>query len=101
MLKLKGENRLIILRSTILFVQIYVSYGGYISPFKLGDKSHTVNSEIFARPLFSRNLAYAKFCENKTLAKWQNTLSFMDIGKICLSRKFFTSLICLLMLFVK
>ena len=32
----------------------------------------TVNSEIFARTLFSRNFAYAKFRENKTLTKWQN-----------------------------
>ena len=32
----------------------------------------TVKSEIFARALFSRNLAYVKFRENKTLAKWQN-----------------------------
>ena len=32
----------------------------------------TVNSEIFARTLFSRNFANAKFRENKTLAKWQN-----------------------------
>ena len=31
----------------------------------------TVNSNIFARTLFSRNFAYAKFRENKTLAKWQ------------------------------
>ena len=35
-------------------------------------KHNTVNSEIFARTLFSRNFAYAKFRENKTLAKWQN-----------------------------
>ena len=35
-------------------------------------KNNTVNSEIFARTLFSRNFAYAKFRENKTLAKWQN-----------------------------
>ena len=34
------------------------------------DKQYTVNSEIFARDLFSRN--FAKFRENKTLAKWQN-----------------------------
>ena len=27
----------------------------------------TVNAEIFARVLFSRNVAYAKFRENKTL----------------------------------
>ena len=32
----------------------------------------TVNSEIFTRILFSRNFAYAKFRENKALAKWQN-----------------------------
>ena len=31
-----------------------------------------VNSEIFARTLFSRKFAYAKFRENKTQAKWQN-----------------------------
>ena len=29
----------------------------------------TVNFEIFARVLFSRNFAYAKFRENKTFAK--------------------------------
>ena len=29
------------------------------------------------------------------------TLSFIDIGKPCLSREFFISLICLLMLFAK
>ena len=33
---------------------------------------HTVNLEFFARTLFSRNWAYAKFRENKTLAKRQN-----------------------------
>ena len=32
---------------------------------------YTVNSEIFARVLFSRNFAYAKFLENKILAKWR------------------------------
>ena len=30
----------------------------------------TVNSEILARVLFSRNFAYAKFYENKILAEW-------------------------------
>ena len=35
-------------------------------------QSLTVNPEIFARILFSRNFAYAKFRENKTLAKWHN-----------------------------
>ena len=33
---------------------------------------NTVNSEIFARVLFSGNFAYAKFHEYKILAKWQN-----------------------------
>ena len=32
----------------------------------------TVNSEIFARFLFSRNFAYAKFHENKILAILRN-----------------------------
>ena len=32
----------------------------------------TINSEIFARVLFLRNFAYAKFLEKKILAKWQN-----------------------------
>ena len=64
-------------------------------------ESYTVNLEIFARTLFSRNFAYAKFRENKIHAKWQNSLSFIDIRKPCLSRQFFTSLICLLMLFAK
>ena len=62
---------------------------------------YTVNSEIFASTLFSRNFAYAKFRENKALAKWQITWSFIDIGNCCLSRKCFTSLICLLMIFAK
>ena len=33
---------------------------------------HTTNSEIFARVLFLRNFAGAKFRENKSLAKWRN-----------------------------
>ena len=41
---------------------------------------YTVNSEIFARVLFSRNFAYAKFRENKILAKGEITLSTTDIG---------------------
>ena len=32
----------------------------------------TVNPEFFARILFSRNFAYAKFRETKILAKWRN-----------------------------
>ena len=55
---------------------------------------YTVNSEIFA------NFIFAKFRENKTSRKGKITLSFIDIGKSCLSREFFTSLMCL-MLFAK
>ena len=33
---------------------------------------YTVNSDIFAKVLFSRNFAYAKFRENKVLAKSRN-----------------------------
>ena len=39
-------------------------------------RKNTVNSEIFPRVLFSRNFAYAKFCENKILAKWRNHLVY-------------------------
>ena len=42
----------------------------------------TVNLEIFARVLFSRNFAYAKFRENKNLRKMKKIiLSFTDIGR--------------------
>ena len=34
--------------------------------------NNTVNSEFFARFLFLQNFAFARFCENKILAKWQN-----------------------------
>ena len=45
---------------------------------------------------FSRGLNFhetsQKSRENKTLAKWQTTLSFIDICKPCLNRELFTSL---------
>ena len=41
------------------------------------------------------------FVKIKPLRNGKITLSFIDIGKSCLSREFFTSLICLLMLFSK
>ena len=44
--------------------------GNYV--FILSPEPPTVNSEIFARILFSRNFANAKFREIETLAKWQN-----------------------------
>ena len=56
----------------------------------------TVNSEIFARVLFSRNFAYAKFRENKILMKWRYHSVFS-----CHSSKFLASQICLLRHIVK
>ena len=53
----------------------------------------TVNSEIFARTLFSRNFAYAKFREIKPSRNGKITLSFIDIIKSGPSCEFFTSLI--------
>ena len=59
--------------------------------------SYTVDSEIFARDLFSRNFAY--FVKNKNPC--QIILSFTDIGKSCPSREFITLQICLSTLFAK
>ena len=50
----------------------------------------TVNADIFARILFSRNFAYAKFRENKILENGETTLSFTDIVLSCTSRDFFS-----------
>ena len=72
-----------------------------VSSSKLNILHLTKNSKIFARTLFSRNFAYAKVFENKTLRNGKIALSFTEIGKSCLSPDFFTSLICLLMLFAK
>ena len=52
------------------------------------DIKTTVNSDIFARTLFSRNFAYAKFRENKPSQNGKITLSFIEIGKYCLNREF-------------
>ena len=60
-----------------------------------------VISEIFVRILFLRNFTYAKFCENRTIANGQITLSFTDIGKSCPSSQYLTLQICLKTLFVK
>ena len=43
----------------------------------------------------------AKFRENKPSRYGKITLTFIDIGKSCISREFSTTLICLLMLFAK
>ena len=61
----------------------------------------TVNSEIFASVLFSRNFAYAKFREDKPSRNGEITLSFTDIGKSCPSGEFLTSQICLFARFAK
>ena len=63
--------------------------------------SDTVNSEIFARDLFSWNFAYAKFPENKILRNAENTLSFTDIGKSGPSHEFLASQMCRFNLFSK
>ena len=67
--------------------------------FLLSDSGkNTVNSEIFVRTLFSRMRSFVK---KKPLQNGKITLSFIDIGKSCMSIEFFTSLICLLMIFAK
>ena len=48
----------------------------------------TVNSEIFASILFSRNFAHAKFRENKNPPNSAESLSFTADGKSCSSREF-------------
>ena len=55
---------------------------------------------ILARVLFSRNFAYAKFCE-KSLQNAEITLSFTNISKSWPRREFLASQICLLTLFAK
>ena len=42
----------------------------------------TVNLEIFARVLFSRDFAYAKFRENKILAKWRNYSVVLNVANM-------------------
>ena len=54
----------------------------------------TVNLEIFARVLFYRNFAYAKFVKIKSSQNAKITLSFTDIGKSCPYREFLTWQIC-------
>ena len=61
----------------------------------------TVNSEIFARVLFSRNFAYAKFVKIKPSRIGETTLSFTDLCKSRPCREFSTSQICVVTLFAK
>ena len=46
----------------------------------------TVKSENFVSVLFLRT--FAGFRENKTLAKWRNTLQFTDVGKTFSTHEF-------------
>ena len=77
----------------------YVASLAFCHPGSAGEI--TVNSKIFARTLFSRNFAYAKFREIKPSRNGKITVSLIDIGKSCPNREFFTSLMCLLMKFAK
>ena len=61
----------------------------------------TVNSEIFARVLFSLNFAYAKFREIKSSRNAEITLSTTDMRKSYPSSEMFQSPVCLLTLFAK
>ena len=57
---------------------------------------YTVNSEIFARGLFSRN-----FMKIKPSQDGEITLLFTGMDKSCISHAFLTWQICLLTLFAK
>ena len=61
----------------------------YVQIMLTSSQLMTVNSETFGRVL---NCAEEEFRENKPshLAKWQNTLSFSDIDKLCQSPKLLT-----------
>ena len=65
------------------------------------NENKLVNSEIFARILFSRNFAYAKFRESKTLVRWwYHSVVYWYRWIILLSRNLMSQ-ICLLRLFTK
>ena len=53
----------------------------------------TVNPETYARVLFSRNFAYAKFRENKILAKWRNHChSLMKVNHVIVTNMSFNAI---------
>ena len=61
----------------------------------------SVNSENFAKVLFSQNFADTRsFVKIKTLRNEEITLQFTDVGKSCPSHKFLMSQSCMLMLFL-
>ena len=53
-----------------------------------GSSHNTVDSQIFARVLFSRNFAYAKFREMKSSRNGEIIMLLTYIGKSCHSRDF-------------
>ena len=59
-------NHMCLKKLTVYVCYIFESFGAVNLEFHI---TLTENSEIFARVLFSRNFAYAKFRENKILAK--------------------------------
>ena len=65
------------------------------------DLNITVNSEIFARVLFSRNFAYAKFRENKILTNWKNHSIVFLYRQITPVLRISTSKICVFTLLAK
>ena len=68
---------------------------------KASGRQSTVNSEIFAKVLFSRNFAHAKFRENKIPKKGAKSLRSLLIWVNHAQISYFTSQICLLMEIVK
>ena len=68
--------------------------------FKKVSRQQHIHEKIPSMPrvnkYFYEDFIFAKLSRNGKI-----TLSFIDVGKLCLSREFFTSLICLLMLFAK
>ena len=67
-----------------------------VKHLNINEMCNKVNSDIFARVLFSRNFVKIKPTQNGEI-----TLSFTDIVKPCPSREFLASQICHLMLFAK
>ena len=55
----------------------------------------SVNSKIFAMTLFCETSHMRSFVKIKPSRNGKITVSFIDIGKSCLNREFFTSLMCL------
>ena len=64
--------------ATALTVKQIFTTKGCVTVAKRSSNTNTVNSENFARVLFSGNTVYTKFREKKTLRNGEITLSFND-----------------------